>query len=887
VNPDSLKRTSRAEPRPGDEYWWTGFGPPGAGRPVRGGTRYEGDLVVVGAFDVIGATVANGVAGWDGSSWYAFEEGVTREDREFPYVHAVAVYGDKLAIGGLFTQSGTTPLGNFALWDAAAQRWESGGVECNGEIFALHVWNEKLVFGGAFTQVNGLPVRTIAMIDSEGNLETVGGVGANHKVRALTTFAGDLVAGGFFTDVSGVPAARVARWSGSTWSAMGEGFNRPVSTLYVYQGQLLAGGEFTSSGTTPVPNVARWDGVAWVPMGSQALGEGPTDVSAFYQHEGRLIAGGSCGDLHYDGLSVWDGTEWSPLAPEGVRAGHDCGVDLLITDGTDLVVGGGFGYAGGRFGHSIVRWDGAKFHPICPGYGLSWTSVGLGLYADKLVVGGHLFEDAGCIHAPHLALWTGEGWESPGVPDATVRCGGEYESDLIVGGTFSSVDGTPAKRIARWDGASWYELGGGVEGIGSAVNAVQTYRGELVVGGIFSSAGGVPASTVAIWNGDSWRELRGTDGRALMGGGVAAIAHYGEYLVLCGGLHFGPPDTSPMVGVVLWDGQDFIEPGGGIREVGGTCYAATEYRGDLVVGGSFESVQGVPAFGIARWDGVAWHDLAVGTDNDVRGLALHGEDLIAGGFFVVAGDQYSPGAAKWDGTAWHAMGSGLDRFVPDVLEAISFQGSVYFAGEITDAGVYSTAYLARWIEPINTPIEAVELTGSRRDGAALLRWRDVGAGSRWFHVLRAKPGQARVLITTAPIGGTSSGEFVDAAAPETRLAYWLSEVGSSGVYGPAYVPALVRSPSRPLGLRVVPNPSSGGARISFLVLDDSTAARVLVFGAGGREIRSWVLESLESGETTIQWDGRDERGIAASPGTYFVKVAVGDHLETRKLVLAP
>jgi flagellar hook assembly protein FlgD len=64
-------------------------------------------------------------------------------------------------------------------------------------------------------------------------------------------------------------------------------------------------------------------------------------------------------------------------------------------------------------------------------------------------------------------------------------------------------------------------------------------------------------------------------------------------------------------------------------------------------------------------------------------------------------------------------------------------------------------------------------------------------------------------------------------------------------------------------------------------------ARVLVVGAGGREIRSWVLASLDPGEKTIQWDGRDERGIAASPGTYFVKVTVGDHIETQKLVLVP
>jgi hypothetical protein len=123
-----------------------------------------------------------------------------------------------------------------------------------------------------------------------------------------------------------------------------------------------------------------------------------------------------------------------------------------------------------------------------------------------------------------------------------------------------------------------------------------------------------------------------------------------------------------------------------------------------------------------------------------------------------------------------------------------------------------------------------------------------------------------------PIGGTSSGEFVDPAAPGTRLDYWLAEVGSSAVHGPVHIPAVVRSPSRPLGLRVVPNPTARGARVSFRVDAAGSTARVRILGASGRELRVLLLERAIEGENTVSWDGADARGLTAAPGTYFITV---------------
>ena len=66
---------------------------------------------------------------------------------------------------------------------------------------------------------------------------------------------------------------------------------------------------------------------------------------------------------------------------------------------------------------------------------------------------------------------------------------------VYAGGGFSA-DGGPmtANIIARWDGAQWTALGGGLQGVptyDAFVNAIATdSRGNLYVGGRFSMAGG-------------------------------------------------------------------------------------------------------------------------------------------------------------------------------------------------------------------------------------------------------------------------------------------------------------------------------------------------------------------------------------------------------------
>src|SRR5262249_40078087 len=86
----------------------------------------------------------------------------------------------------------------------------------------------------------------------------------------------------------------------------------------------------------------------------------------------------------------------------------------------------------------------------------------------------------------------------------------------------------------------------------------------------------------------------------------------------------------------------------------------------IYVGGHFTEAGGVPANGIAYWDGTRFQALGSGISGDfpvVFSLALFDDDgpgplpvsLIVSGTFTFAGGVAAPGIARWDGADWHVL----------------------------------------------------------------------------------------------------------------------------------------------------------------------------------------------------------------------------------------
>ncbi len=262
----------------------------------------------------------------------------------------------------------------------------------------------------------------------------------------------------------------------------------------------------------------------------------------------------------------------------------------------------------------------------------SSSAVSRGLYA------GGSFSSVGPIAAANVAAWGGHSWMPLGAGvNAEVRAMAMHDPDgdgpatpmLIAGGVFTSAGFVPASRVAAWDGVAWSSLGAGVNG---HVAALASFDADgagpgapvLVAGGGFTTAGGQPAKFVAAWNGFAWSAVGDANNEVVT---LASV----------------DPDGS--------------EP------------AATA----LFAGGWFNSIGGVFANRVARWDPGApgWSPLGDGLsglfpniaqcfavfDNDQAGPGF--STLFVGGFYVNAGAVTALGLAQWDGAIWSGVAGGI------------------------------------------------------------------------------------------------------------------------------------------------------------------------------------------------------------------------------------
>jgi hypothetical protein len=238
----------------------------------------EGNLYIGGRFNLVGDVIANGVAKWDGNRWSALESGMN------DLVRALAVSGSNLYAGGWFTTAGGRPANHIAKWNGSS--WSAVGAGMDDFVEALAVSGSNVYAGGRFTTAGGRPANHIATWD--GSSWSALGSGMNGVVLALALSGSDLYAGGRFTTEGALAATNIARWNGSSWSALGSGMNDLddlVMALAVSGSDLYAGGEFTTVTTSDgvavtVNTIAKWNGSSWSALGSGMAGFIPLQNSA-------------------------------------------------------------------------------------------------------------------------------------------------------------------------------------------------------------------------------------------------------------------------------------------------------------------------------------------------------------------------------------------------------------------------------------------------------------------------------------------------------------------------------------------------------------------------------------------------------------------------------
>ncbi|GAB3870169.1 hypothetical protein GCM10028824_18450 [Hymenobacter segetis] len=282
-------------------------------------------------------------------------------------------------------------------------------------------------------------------------------------------------------------------------------------------------------------------------------------------------------------------------------------------------------------------------------------------------------------------------------------------NDVYIGGGFTTVTQVAANNVAKWNGSAWTALGTGVN---STVRALAVAaNGDVYAGGSFFRAGGAPANYVAKWNGTAWSPLgSGVNGQNILGVPVSALALAPNGDLYLGG-GFTEVDGVPANGVARWNGSAWssLSTGAANGTNGPVRALAVAANGDVYAGGSFTQAGGASANNVARWNGTAWSSLGTGSGNGITlspgpsnavfalAIGTNG-DVYAGGSFTQAGGAAANNVAKWNGAAWNPLGSGMTAATDVTVYALAIgtNGDVYAGGVFTQAGGAAANNVAKW-----------------------------------------------------------------------------------------------------------------------------------------------------------------------------------------------
>jgi len=245
-------------------FAWTAMQPHGGmNGAVRSLTYMNGTLYAAGDFIISDSTDTWHVAKWTGSQWTNLGGGLRGAG-----IWALTSYNNELYAGGYIDTLGFNQGLGIEKWNGSSWVTLGGygyGVSgANGfHVEALQAYNGELYVGGLFSKAGNGSITANNIAKWNGTTWSALGTGANGEVKCFTVLGSDLYIGGDFTSVNGVPANRIAKYNGSVWSAVGAGFDTTVFGLNIYRNKVYATGNFLKSGTDSVLHIARWNGSSW------------------------------------------------------------------------------------------------------------------------------------------------------------------------------------------------------------------------------------------------------------------------------------------------------------------------------------------------------------------------------------------------------------------------------------------------------------------------------------------------------------------------------------------------------------------------------------------------------------------------------------------------
>lgn len=299
------------------------------------------------------------------------------------------------------------------------------------------------------------------------------------------------------------------------------------------------------------------------------------------------------------------------------------------------------------------------------------------------------------VRDPFTGKW--DALHQTGVTSGNVTCAVFLpDGRLLVGGTFVTMAGRSARRLAVYDPPSnnWLEFAGGVNGV---VRTLAMGRGPMVgkviVGGDFTAngAGGTTIRRLAYYDiaNSTWHEMgSGLDDS------VNTVCAVSDGNVFAGGTFMNDGVGNDRVRFTRWTYASNTYTA--LLDSDGPIYTIIEGQGgNLYVGGDMVGVGGgtpIVVNSVFRYNLITGDYLKMenGLNGTVLTLAIGPDDMVyAGGDFTgnVAGVTFT-GFARFTGTNWEGVGN---DFLTNVFSlAFDKHGIAYIGGSSNTVGPFES-----------------------------------------------------------------------------------------------------------------------------------------------------------------------------------------------------
>lgn len=595
----------------------------------------NGKILVGGSFTQVNGTLRSDIVRLNADGSIDASLLVTISGGENSVSRILRQSDDKIVIGGSFTQVNGVARQSVARLNSDGSLDESflaSNIAANAQVFELALQPDGRLLLCGFFSINGSQRKNFARFNSDGTfdssfvtvLDGLFGVDSSSVFTLAMQPDGKIVIGGSFTSVNNTSRNHIARLNtdgslDSTFLATGSGADFNIFSLALQpDGTVLITGNFASFNGTARNEVARLSdtGALDLSFNSGELLRSGFVLAMATQSDGRIVVGGT--------FITVNGTARSRIARLNSDGSLDNTFTTAVSDQVFAVTlqSDGKILIGGRFDQvsGVTRNQIARLNPnglldttfLASGSGADGDVTAIVVQPDdKILIGGNFshfngvtrnriarLNPDGSLDTTFLAIGTGANDESSALAL-------QPDGKILVGGSFTQINGATRNRIARLnsDGTLDTSFLSSSSGANDSVQVLTLQPdGKVLIGGNFTSVNGTPRNHIARLHPDGAIDTSFLSVDSGANDIVNSIAVQPDGKIFIGGLFNSVNDAlRSKVARLKSDGsldETFINFSSGAN--GGVDALALQLDGKIIIGGSFSFVNGLFRSGIAR-----------------------------------------------------------------------------------------------------------------------------------------------------------------------------------------------------------------------------------------------------------------------------------------------